>query len=211
MKRTLQIGIALLLMAVTVQADIFGFGNITTNSPNPEAIADQLFMDVNTLTPASSSVTFTNTGPSESSISEIYFGSDLTTLNLSIDSVLSSSAGVSFDISGASPANPPGFEEFANWWSITIAAAESEGPGGTSHNGINPFEYLELGLSYTSTSTLSELIQSGELQVALHVISIGEYSDTFVNDTTVIPEPASLILMGSVGSLLGFVRKRFAV
>jgi hypothetical protein len=210
MKRTLQIGIALALMAVTVQADMFGFGTITTNSPNREAIAGQLFMDVNSLTAASSSITFTNTGPSDSSISEIYFGSDLTTLNLSIDSVLSSSAGVSFDISGASPANPPGFEEFANWWSITIAAAESESPG-TSHNGINPFEYLELGLSYTSGSTLSELIQTGELQVALHVISIGEYSDTFVNDTTVIPEPASLILMGSVGSLLGFVRKRFTV
>jgi hypothetical protein len=208
MKRTLQIGIALALMAVTVQADIFGFETITTNSPNREAIADQLFMDANTLSATSSSLAFTNAGPSDSSIAAIYFGSDLTTLNLTIDSVIACSPGVSFDI-GSNPGNPPGFEEFANWWSITIASADAEPP--PSHNGINPYECLELGMSYTSGSTLSELIQTGELQVALHVIDIGEYSDTFVNDTTVIPEPASLILMGSVGSLLGFVRKRFAV
>ena len=201
------ITVVLTAVSMSTRADMFGFGTITTNSPNREAIADQLFMDANTLSATSSSVMFTNAGPSDSSISEIYFGSDLTTLNLNIDSELSSSLGVTFDISGASPANPPGFEEFANWWSITIASAESENPPGM--NGVNPLEYLELELSYTSSSTLSELIQSGELQVALHVVDIGEYSDTFVNDTTVIPEPASIVLLGSVGSLWGFVRRRF--
>ena len=187
--------------ALPVHADIFGFSNITTNSPDPDSIAAQLYMDVN-----AASVAFTNTGPAASTVTEIYFGSDLTTLNLSIDSATSCSDGVSFDISGANPSNPPGFEEFENWWSITIAAAENNPP---NSNGIDPYECLELGLSYTSSSTLSELIASGELQVALHVRNIGEYSDTFVNDTTVIPEPASIVLLGSVGSLLGFVRRRF--
>lgn len=200
------IGLVLCMSAV-VRADIFGFDTITTNAPNREVIASQLYMDANTLSASTSSLTFTNTGPSDSSVAAIYFGSDLTTLNLSIDSMISCSAGVSFDIN-ANPSNPPGFEEFANWWSITIASADADAP--PSKNGIDPYECLELGMSYTSSSTLSELIQSGELQIALHVISIGEYSDTFVNDTTVIPEPASLILLGSVGSMLGFVRRRFA-
>jgi hypothetical protein len=194
-------------MAVTVWADKFGFGNITTNAPNREVIAGQLFMDANTLSDTSSSITFTNTGPSPSSISEIYFGSNLTTLDLNIKSAISYSPGVLFDISGAHPANPPGWDEFSHWWSVTIASAESESP--TSKNGINPYECLEMELSYNSSSTLSELIQSGDVQVALHVISIGAYSDTFVNESTLIPEPASLMLMGSAACVLGFVRRRF--
>lgn len=198
-----------LLMAVTAWADEFGFGNITTNAPNREVIAGQLFMDVNTLTDTSSSIIFTNTGPSPSSISEIYFGSELAKLDLNIESAISGSPGVLFDISGAHPANPPGSKEFSNWWSVTVASAESKAP--TSKNGINPYEYFEMELSYNSGSTLSELIQSGEVQVALHVISIGESSDTFVNGTSLIPEPASLILMGSAGCVIGFVRRRFFV
>ena len=196
-------------MAVTVWADEFGFGSITTNAPNRESIAGQLFMDVNTLSDTGSSIIFTNTGPSPSSISEIYFGSDLAKLDLNIESAISCSPGVLFDISGAHPANPPGSEEFSNWWSVTIASAESTSP--TSRNGINPYEYLEMELSYNSSSTFSELIQSGEVQVAFHVISIGEYSDTFVNGTSLIPEPASLILMGSAGCVIGFIRRRFFV
>ncbi len=196
-------------MAVTAWADTFGFGTITTNAPNREVIAGQLFMDANILSDTSSSITFTNTGPSPSSISEIYFGSDLTTLDLNIESAISCSPGVSIDISGARPANPPGWKEFSNWWSITIASAESKSP--TSKNGINPYEYLEMELSYNSSSTFSELIQSGEVQVALHVISIGAYSDAFVNGNALIPEPTSLILMGSAGCVLAFVLRRFFV
>ena len=131
-----------LLSALTVRAELFGFDTVTTNSPNREAIADQLFMDANAIDTGLSSVIFTNTGPADSTITEIYFGSDLTTLDLNIDSVISCSDGVLFTINGANPSNPPGFEEFANWWSVTIAAADTAPP--PSQNGINPLEYLEL-------------------------------------------------------------------
>jgi hypothetical protein len=196
-------------MAVTVQADIFGFDTTTTNAPNREAIADQLFMEANTLSATTASLTFTNTGPSDSSVSAIYFGSDLTTLNLSIDSLTSCTDGVSFDVK-TNTGNPPGFQGFSNWWSVTVAAADADAP--PSKKGIDPYECLDMELSFNSTATLSELIQSGDLQVAIHVIDIGEYSDTFVNGTTitVIPEPASLVLLGSVGGLIGFLRRRFA-
>ena len=209
MKKILYSSSIALLMVVTVWADEFGFGSVTTNALNREVIAGQLFMDVNKLDDTTSSIIFTNTGPSPSSISEIYFGSKLTTLDLNIESANSWSPGVLFDISGAHPANPPGSEEFSNWWSVTITSAGANAP--PSKKGINPHEFLEMELSYDSTSTLSELIQSGEVQVALHVISIGEYSDTFVNGTSLIPEPASLILMGSAGCVIGFVRRRFFV
>ena len=204
MKRILTCAVVL-LSVLTVRAELFGFDTVTTNSPNRETIAGQLFMDTGL-----SSVIFTNTGPAPSAVSEIYFGTDLTDLNLNINSVMSSSPEVSFTITGASPANPPGWEEFANWWSVTVAAADSAPP--PSQNGINPFEYLELGVSYSSGSSFAELLQSGEIQVALHVISIGdggEYSDTFVNHDYVVPEPASLVLIGTAGAFVAFMRRRY--
>ena len=130
MKRLVLISIFAAVAVVSVQADYFGFNPITTNAPNRDAIGDQLFMSVSTLSATDSGVLFTNIGPASSSISEIYFGSNLTALDLNIESILASSPGVVFDITGATPPNPPGWNEFANWWSVTIAAAEStEHPG----------------------------------------------------------------------------------
>jgi hypothetical protein len=203
--------LALLVAVSTVRADVFAFDTVTTNSPNRQDIADQLFMDASVIGAGQSSVMFTNTGPYSSAITEIYFGSDVepATLGLSIDSIISSSGGVDFTINGATPENPPGWEEFPFWWSVTIAAAESEPP--PSQNGIDPLEYLELDLSYNGSLSLSQLLQLGQLQVALHVVNMGEggeYSDTFVNDTTVVPEPASLLLLGTAGSFIAFMRRR---
>lgn len=206
MKQRVFFSVIAALIATAVQADMFGFSTITTNAPNREAIADQLYMDAVTVDASNSSVMFTNTGPAASSISEIYFGTDLTTLDLNIEGWSSCSPGVVFDISGANPPNPPGWQEFANWWSVTVASAESENP--ESQNGVNPYECLMLDLSYNSSSTLSELLQSGEVQVALHVIAIGEYSDTFVNDTDIIPEPASAMLIGITLSMGILIRRR---
>ena len=207
MKRTLLIGSILSLLAVTVQADMFGFDTVTTNSPFNSSVASQLFMDANEIGAGSSSVAFTNVGPLASTVTEIYFGSD-EELNLNLDSILYQCPGVDFDISGATPANPPGMDDFGNWWTITIAAAEAT--PSPAANGIDPFECLELQVSYDGLFSFSELIQLGQLQVALHVTGLpdGE-SDTFVNDTVVIPEPASLVLIGSSGSLLAFIRRRF--
>ena len=204
MKRRLT-SIVVLLSVLTVRAELFGFDTVTTNSPNREYIADQLFME----TTGSSNVWFSNTGPLDSTISEIYFGTDLTNLNLNIGSIVSSSPEVAFTIDGAKPPNPPGWEEFAHWWSVTIAAADTDGD---VENGIDPDEYLELGVNYNSGYSLAELIQSGDLQVALHVKRIGdggEYSDTFVNNAYLVPEPASLILIGTAGAFVVFMRRRY--
>jgi hypothetical protein len=127
-------------------------------------------MDANVIGAGHSSLMFTNAGPSPSSISEIYFGSDVdpVALGLSVNYIINCSVGVDFDITGASPANPPGWEEFPYWWSITIAAIESTEP--PVHNGINRYECMELDISYNGSLSLSQLLQTGQLQVALHVI-----------------------------------------
>lgn len=207
MKRKLLIASIIALAAVTAQADIFGFDTVTTNSPYNSAVAGQLFMDANELGAGMSSVMFTNIGSWASTVTEIYFGSD-EELNLNLDSILYQCAGVDFDISGATPANPPGMNDFGNWWTITIAAAEATPP--PADHGIDPYECLNLKVMYDGAFSFSELIQLGQLQVAMHVTGQpdGE-SDTFVNDTVVIPEPASLVLIGASGLLLTFARRRF--
>jgi hypothetical protein len=101
-------------------------------------------------------------------------------------------------------------KDFGTWWTITIAAAEATPP--PAKNGIDPLEYLTLQVSYDSSSSLSEMIQLGQLQVAMHVTGQpdGE-SDTFVNGiaTTVIPEPSAFLLIGCSASFVIFIRRRF--
>lgn len=210
MKHLITAAVALSL-ATVAQADIFGFDTVTTNSSFNSATASQLFMETDVLGIGSSSVTFTNIGPLASSITEIYFGSDQA-LNLNLDSILMQCPGVDFNISGANPKNPPGMDDFGNWWTITIAAAEAASP--PSMKGINPYECLSLEVSYDGALTFSELVQFGQLQVALHVTGQADGdSDTFVSGSTaipeIVPEPASAILIGVSGVLITFVRKRF--
>jgi len=212
MKRVIYIGVIALCLAVPVRADMFGFNTTTTtNMQNRELIADQLFMDVNDIAAGFASVLFTNNGPVASTISEIYFGSYLA-LDLLITAVTSCDSNVDFTIENVKPTDPPG-STMGNWWSITIASAEPLPPPAV--NGIDPFECLMMDLSYNSSLSISELLSSGQLQVALHVISIdgisntGSYSDSFVNDSTsVVPEPASMVLIGVSGSFIAFVRRR---
>jgi hypothetical protein len=194
-------------VASAVHADVFGYDTVTTNSSYRGDVADQLFMDATAMGVGMSSVAFTNVGSLASSVTEIYFGSD-EALNLNLDSVIYCSPGVDFNITGASPENPPGMNDFGTWWTITIAAAEASQPA--AQNGIGPLECLDLQVSYSGTSSFAELIQYGQLQVALHVTGQpdGE-SDTFVNNTYIVPEPASLLLIGSAGLLIGFVRRLF--
>lgn len=209
MKRTLLYCLLAGLTAASVRADMFGFDAITTNSLYRSDVAGQLFMDANVTGAGLSSVMFTNVGPLASTVTEIYFGSD-EALNLNLDSILFQCPGVDFTISGATPQNPPGMNDFGNWWTITIAAAEASNPA--AHKGIDPLECLNLQVSYDGSLSFSELIQFGQLQVALHVTGQPDgNSDTFVNATSIVPEPASLALMGLVGTIGVFVRRRLLI
>lgn len=210
MKRTPLI-IAMLLSALAVQAGLFGFHNITTNTPYGDALESQLFMEASD---TGSSVIFTNTADGmPATVKTIYFGTDMQDLNLSIVS-MDGSEGVDFEIvEDTGNVNPPGWEEFDYWWSVTVAAASALPPPAST--GIDPGEYLTMGLSYDNSSSFSALVDDGFVHVALHVISIEgaelDGSETFRNDDDIIPEPASLVLIGIAGSSIAFVRRKFII
>jgi len=206
MHRKLIFGAIALFMVCSVKAEVFGFNRITSNATTN--VANQFFMDVSDIDTGYARVVFTNAGPVTTSISEIYFGSHSDSDALAISSVTSSDSGVKFTIGNVKPSSPPGIDK-NNW--VTLAAAQASSPA--SQNGINPYEWLIMDLNYDGGPSFVDLISNGQIQVALHITSIdGGASDTFVNDTsvTVIPEPASLILIGTSGSFIAFIRRRFS-
>jgi len=208
MYRKLIFGAFALFIVCTVRAEVFGFNRITSNATNN--VANQFFMDVSDIDEGYARVVFTNTGPAvTASISEIYFGSHTSSdaPSVAIESVTSFDNGGTFTIGNVQPASPPGVNK-SSWF--TLAAAQAASPA--SQAGINAHESLIMDLSYDGGLSFAQLISGGQIQVALHVISIdGGESDTFVNDTsvTVIPEPASMIMIGTTGSFIAFVRRRF--
>jgi len=209
MYRKLILGAFALFIVCTVRAEVFGFNRITSNATND--VANQFFMDVSDIDAGYARVVFTNTGPVTASISEIYFGSHSNSDSpaLAISSVAGSDSGVNFTIGNVQPSSPPGVDK-SSWF--TLAAAQALSPA--SQNGINAYEYLVMDLSYNGGGlSFTQLLADGQIQVALHIISIdGGESDTLVNNTSVtaIPEPASMILIGSAGSFIAFLRRRFS-
>ncbi|MEN8254883.1 MAG: PEP-CTERM sorting domain-containing protein [Verrucomicrobiota bacterium] len=203
----------ILLTASASRAELFGFNAITANDTNGTAQIvgeSQLFMDVTSTGEGQVSVLFTNTGPASSAISEIYFSTldpDVAPpVSLEIVSVING-PGVSFVDGDVAPPNPPGGELIG--WMCTDEAAGSEK---AAKNAIDPYEYLILEMTYTEPPyNFLDMLHSGDLQVALHVIDMGaggEFSETFVN---VIPEPASMVLLLGTSGLIAFVRRKFSV
>lgn len=202
-----------LLTVLSVHAEQFGFHMAEPPAPDTylESIAGQMFMDTDTGSSqvGLSNIEFSNAGDSASTITEIYFGSFDANLNLDVTAINDFSVGVDFTIERLNPSDPPGSAD-ATWWYITLDGAEGTPP--PAHNGIDPYEYVNLQVSYANSSySFTQLIQNDIVQVALHVTGLTspEGSATFVNDTEIVPEPASLLLIGSAGALIGFVRRRF--
>lgn len=85
-------------------------------------------------------------------------------------------------------------------------------------SGYESAEVLTLEMSYNAGSDLLAMLTSGELRVATKIQGV-EYpgspgssiSEYFVNETayTVIPEPASVVLLVGASTMIGFVRRRF--
>jgi hypothetical protein len=194
MKRLLIIS-AMTLHLISANAELFTFYAITDNDSSGYAQfvgESQLYMNVTLLSLGQVSLVFTNTGPAASSVSRIYFDYN-PELSLSLVSI-NDGDGVEYDANPTNPKNLPSGKNQTEAF-ISDLAFSSDNP--SPHKGINSYESLELILSYDASYDFFDQLHSGDLRVGLHVISLGEYSESFVNT---IPEPATapLLLLGTV-------------
>jgi len=204
MKKLLILGLIGLLLPVA-NADWFDFNAITDNDPSgfSQYVGEsQLHMEVVVTEDGEARFLFVNDGPEESSLAQIYFDF-VEELDLSLASI-GNVDGVSFSSSHVTPNNlPSGKSIFAAFESDLAVGATQPSP----KNGINPGESLELIMNYNSSYGIIGALANQDLRVGLHVISLGEYSESFVN---AVPEPATLPLLLSGTIALRWLRVRKA-
>lgn len=202
MKTLLILGTVGLLLP-SVHAEWFDFSAITANDPSgfSQYIGEsQLHMEVARYEEGQSRFTFVNDGPEESSLAQIYFDF-VPEMNLNLARI-ENTDGISFTSKKVTPGNLPGGNAiFSTFDSDLAVGAEKPAP----KNGINPGERLDLIMSYNSSYDIIAALANEDLRVGLHVISLGQYSESFVN---VVPEPATLPLLLSGTIALRWLRKK---
>ena len=201
---------AISLFSRDAAASEFNFDCITNNnSTNCSVLESQLSVTIGLNATNSSMVDFlfTNLGPAASSITDVYFDDPPPLLGL--PGIIAESSGVDFD-PGCSPGNLPG----GNPYGFSSAyCADSDSP--VQPNGVNPGEWVRLSYTLQSGATLADVLNAiaeGSFQVGIHVQGFANGGSEagiieLTPDVTPVPEPASIVLLGS-GALAALARRR---
>ncbi len=192
------------------QAVTYGFDCITNNMAGDCNIGEaQLTVDVTDAGGGQVLFTFNNSGPEDSSITDVYFDDGSVASISDIDSIINS-VGVSFS-QGAAPPDLPGGNSISPQFNTTMGLnADSDPP--TQPNGVNPGESLGVIVNLDAGVTYADLLldlNSEDLRIGIHVQGY-EFggSESFVN---FVPVPAAVWLFGSgLLGLVGVARRRRA-
>jgi hypothetical protein len=188
-------------------ADTYGFSCITANTPGDCSILQaQLQLEVTAGSFNQVEFKFINSGPANSSITDVYFDDLLPPVLGTPVTITDSGAGVSFK-TGCSPKSLPG----GNAYSFSTSyCADSSSP--TQPMGVNPGEWLKVAYTLQGGSTFAQVIaalNSGAYRVGIHVQGFatgGSESGINVPPPPQVPEPLTLTLL-AIGAITAASRR----
>jgi hypothetical protein len=191
-----------LLAAAPAWAASYGFGCISNNLAGDCAIGEaQLSVDVTDAGGGQVLFTFSNSGPSASSITDVYFddGSLLAIAVVINDLVAPGIVDFSQD---ASPGNLPSANNASPPF-VTTAGFNADSNPPTQPNGVNPGESLGIQFTLQGGQTYNDLLSEladGTLRIGIHVQGYASGgSESLVN----VPEPGTIGLVAlGLGALV---------